>query len=113
MARYVAKKVVSSGLAERCELQLAYSIGVAEPVSILVDTFGTGRVDDEKITKLVTDSFDFRPYSITEYLDLKQPIYQRLAAYGHLGRDGCPWETDKADKLFAKGVKDNLLWKIV
>ena len=113
MARYVAKKVVSSELAERCELQLAYSIGVAEPVSILVDTFGTGRIDDEKITKIVTDSFDFRPYSIIEYLNLKQPIYGKLAAYGHLGRDEYPWEEDKEDKIFAKSVKDNLLWKIV
>ena len=113
MARYVAKKVVSSGLAERCELQLAYSIGVAEPVSILVDTFGTGRIDDRKITKIVTDSFDFRPYSIIKYLDLKQPIYSNLAAYGHLGREGYPWEENKVDKIFDKNVKDNLLWKIV
>jgi len=113
MARYVAKKVVSSGLAERCELQLAYSIGVAEPVSILVDTYGTGRLDDEIITKIVTDSFDFRPYSIIEYLKLKQPIYRKLGAYGHLGREGYPWEEDKADSEFEKHVKDSLLWKIV
>ena len=113
MARYVAKKVVSSGLAERCELQLAYSIGVAEPVSILVDTFGTGRLDDIKITKIVRECFDFRPYSIIEYLKLKQPIYQKLAAYGHLGRQGCPWEESQLDLKFDKSVKDSLLWKIV
>ena len=113
MARYVAKKVVASGLSERCELQLAYSIGVAEPVSILVDTFGTGKIDDQKITKIVKESFDFRPYSIIEYLNLKQPIYGKLAAYGHLGRDGFPWENDKENKSFDKSVKDNLLWKIV
>ena len=113
MARYVAKKVVSSGLAERCELQLAYSIGVAEPVSILIDTFGTGKINDQKITKIVKDNFDFRPYSIIKYLNLKQPIYGKLAAYGHLGREGFPWEEDKKNKKFDQSVKENLLWKMI
>ena len=113
MSRYVAKKVVSSGLAERCELQLAYSIGIAEPVSILANTFGTGVIDDREITKLVSQYFDFRPYSIIKYLNLKRPLYKKLAAYGHLGRDGFPWETNKTDKAFTSAVRDRLLWKII
>ena len=113
MARYVSRQVVMSGLAERCELQLAYSIGVAEPVSILIDTFGTGQIDDDKITDIVCNHFDFKPFSIIKDLKLKQPIYRKLAAYGHLGRKGLPWETDKLKDSFLKSVKENLLWKTV
>ena len=104
---------VMSEIAERCEVQLAYSIGVAEPVSILVDTFGTGKMDDERITKLVSDHFDFRPYKIIKQLNLKRPIYSKLAAYGHFGREGYPWEVKSKNKKFIKSVKDSLLWKIV
>ena len=113
MARYVSRQVVMSGLAERCELQLAYSIGVAEPVSILIDTFGTGKIDDDKITDIVCNHFDFKPFNIIKDLKLKQPIYRQLAAYGHLGRKGLPWETNKLNDSFLKSVKENLLWKTV
>ena len=113
MARYVSRQVVMSGLAERCELQLAYSIGVAEPVSILIDTFGTGKIDDDKITDIVCNHFDFKPFNIIKDLKLKQPIYRKLAAYGHLGRKGLPWETNKLKNSFLKSVKENLLWKTV
>ncbi|MBQ5840654.1 MAG: methionine adenosyltransferase, partial [Clostridia bacterium] len=87
MARYAAKNVVSAGLAERCEIQLAYAIGVARPVSVLVDTFGTGIVSDEKIAAAVRSVFDFRPAAIIDTLELRRPIYQQLAAYGHVGRE--------------------------
>ena len=113
MARYVSRQIVMSGLAERCELQLAYSIGVAEPVSILVDSFGTGKIDDERITNLVCENFDFKPFNIIKDLELKQPLYGKLAAYGHLGREGLPWETNNIDENFLKSVKENLLWKTV
>ena len=113
MARYVARRVVGSGLAERCELQLAYSIGIAEPVSILANTFGTGITNDKEITKLISDCFDFKPYSIIRYLNLKKPIYKNLAAYGHFGRNEYPWEIDKKNKAFMRAVKDRLLWKIL
>ena len=113
MARHVSRKVVSSGLAERCELQLAYSIGIAEPVSIFVDTFGTGLIDDHKITEMVSRNFNFKPFNIIEYLNLKRPIYGKLAAYGHLGREGYPWEDQIDNEEFTKAVKESLLWKIV
>ena len=112
MARYVSRQIVLSRLAERCELQLAYSIGIAEPVSILVNTFGTGKIDDDRITDLVCKHFDFKPFNIISHLNLKQPIYQNLAAYGHLGREGLPWETNNIDTIFLRSIKDNLLWKI-
>ena len=112
MARYVSRQIVLSGLAERCEFQLAYSIGVAQPISILVDTFGTGKISDDRITDLVNKHFDFRPFNIINYLNLKQPIYGKLAAYGHLGREGFSWETNDIDTIFLKSVKENLLWKI-
>ena len=112
MARHVSKQVVASGLAERCELQLAYSIGIAEPVSIFIDTFGTGLIDDYKITGLVSKYFDFRPFNIIQYLNLKRPIYGKLAAYGHLGRKGYPWEDQVENKEFMKAAKESLLWKI-
>lgn len=103
-ARYVAKNVVAAGLADRFELQISYAIGVAHPVSIMVETFGTGHVSDEKITKLVREHFDLRPRAIIEHLDLKQPIFRQTATYGHFGRDDLelPWErTDKAAALAA------------
>ena len=100
MARYIAKNIVAAELADRCEVQLAYSIGVAEPVSVLVDTFGTGELSDEVLTSIVKKSFNLKPAGIIKALDLQRPIYQKLAAYGHLGRAGFSWENiDKIDKL--------------
>lgn len=100
MARYVAKNIVAAGLADRCEVQVAYVIGKAEPTSIHVDTFGTGKVADEKIVEAVSKVFDFRPGKIIEHLNLLQPIYRATAAYGHFGRNEFPWEkTDKAEAL--------------
>ncbi|MBQ2911016.1 MAG: methionine adenosyltransferase [Clostridia bacterium] len=101
-ARYVAKNIVAAGLAERCEVQLAYAIGIAKPVSIMVETFGTNTVPVEKITAAVEKTFDLRPKAIIETLDLRKPIYNKLAAYGHMGREdlGVKWElTDKVDEL--------------
>ena len=100
MARYVAKNVVSAGLAERCEIQLAYAIGVPFPVSVMVDTFGTGTEDEALITKAVTEVFDLSPAGIIKTLDLCRPMYQETASYGHFGRSKFPWEkTDKAAAL--------------
>ena len=104
-ARYAAKNVVAAGLADRCEIQLAYAIGVAKPVSIMVDTFGTGKLDDEEIAKIVEKNFDFRPAAIIRDLDLRRPIYRKTAAYGHFGRTDVelPWEKlDKVDALKAE-----------
>lgn len=99
-ARYAAKNIVAAGLAERCELQVAYAIGVAEPVSILVQTFGTSRIPESRISELVRKHFDFRPGRLIRELDLLTPVYRRTASYGHFGRDGFRWElTDKADAL--------------
>ncbi|MBW0295282.1 methionine adenosyltransferase [Shewanella xiamenensis] len=101
-ARYVAKNIVAAGLADRCEIQVSYAIGVAEPTSISVETFGTGKVSEEVLIKLVRQHFDLRPYGLTEMLNLARPIYQATAAYGHFGRNEFPWEaTDKADALRA------------
>ncbi len=103
-ARYVAKNIVAAGLADKCEVELAYAIGVAKPVSILVDTFGTGKYSDEQISAAVEKVFDLRPASIIKMLDLRKPQYKALAAYGHMGREelGVAWEkTDKADELKA------------
>ncbi len=103
-ARWVAKNVVAAGLAKKCEVQLAYAIGVAKPVSIMVDTFGTATVDEEKIEKAIEKVFDLRPYAIIEKLKLRQPIYRKLAAYGHMGREdlGVMWEkTDMVEELKA------------
>ena len=103
-ARWVAKNIVAAGLAKKCEVQLAYAIGVAHPVSIMVDTFGTVAVDEEKIEKAVREVFDLRPYAIINRLDLRKPIYKELAAYGHMGREdlGVKWEkTDMVDALKA------------
>ncbi|MCM1314994.1 MAG: methionine adenosyltransferase [Alistipes senegalensis] len=101
-ARYIAKNIVAAGLAEKCEVQLSYAIGVAKPVSVLVDTFGTGKVPEEKLSEAVSKVFDLRPTAIIEMLDLRKPQYRRLAAYGHMGREelGVAWEkTDKVDAL--------------
>lgn len=101
-ARYVAKNIVAAGIADRCEIQLAYAIGVARPVSIFVDTFGTGKIPDNKIVELIEKNFELRPTGIIDMLDLRRPIYKKTAAYGHFGRnDGdFPWEkTDKAESL--------------
>ncbi|PBQ26228.1 methionine adenosyltransferase [Shewanella algae] len=101
-ARYVAKNIVAAGLADRCEIQVSYAIGVAEPTSISVETFGTGKVSQELLIQLVRQHFDLRPYGLTEMLDLARPIYQGTAAYGHFGRDEFPWEqTNKAEVLRA------------
>ncbi len=102
--RYVAKNIVAAGFAERCEIQVSYAIGVARPTSITVDTFGTGRIDDDRIADIVADTFDLRPYGITKMLDLIRPIYQKTAAYGHFGREEpeFTWEmTDKVEALRA------------
>ena len=101
-ARYVAKNIVAAGLAEKCEIQLSYAIGVAQPTSIMVDTFGTGKLSDEKLVEIVRENFDLRPAGIIKMLDLRRPIYRGTAAYGHFGRTdlNLPWEaTDKAEAL--------------
>jgi S-adenosylmethionine synthetase len=101
-ARWVAKNVVAAGLADRCELQVAYAIGVAEPVSVLVETFGTSKIAEELIAKAVKEVFDLRPAAIIHYLNLRRPIYKQTAAYGHFGRPDLdlPWERlDKVDAL--------------
>ena len=109
MCRYIAKNIVKAGLAERCQIQVAYAIGVAEPVSIFVDTFGTGKVNDDVLEKIIRDVFDMTPAGITATLGLKERrgwTYRQTAAYGHFGRDGFPWEaTDKVDALLAAAKK--------
>ncbi|MGI6734039.1 MAG: methionine adenosyltransferase [Anaerovoracaceae bacterium] len=108
MARYIAKNIVAAGLADECEVQFAYAIGVAKPVSIFVDSFGTGKISDEKLAEIVEANFDFRPAAIIRDLDLRRPIYRQLAAYGHFGRPelDLPWErTDKAELLRAEAQK--------
>jgi S-adenosylmethionine synthetase len=101
-ARYVAKNIVAAGLADKCEIQLSYAIGVAKPTSIMVDTFGTGKLSDEKLVDIIRENFDLRPAGIIKMLDLRRPIYKQTAAYGHFGRTDIqvPWEqTDVAEKL--------------
>ncbi len=103
-ARYIAKNIVAAGLADKCEVQLSYAIGVAEPISVLVDTFGTGTVDEDKLSAAVSKVFDLRPSAIIEMLDLRKPQYRKLASYGHMGREdiGVAWEkTDKAEAIRA------------
>jgi S-adenosylmethionine synthetase len=102
MARYVAKNIVAAGLAERCEIQVSYAIGVAEPTSITVETFGTGKISEERLVQIIRDIFDLRPKGLIAMLGLLKPIYQPTAAYGHFGRteDSFSWEkTDKVDAL--------------
>jgi S-adenosylmethionine synthetase len=101
MARYVAKNIVAAGLADRCEVQLAYAIGVAEPVSVLVDTFGTGKIDEDKLEELVRKNFSLTPKGIIEGLDLRKPIFKATAAYGHFGRKGESFTWEKTDKAAA------------
>ena len=101
-ARYVAKNIVAAGLAKKCEIQLSYAIGVAYPTSIMVDTFGTGKISNEKLVEMIRENFDLRPAGIIQMLDLRRPIYKQTAAYGHFGRTDLdlPWEkTDKAEVL--------------
>lgn len=101
-ARYVAKNIVAAGLAKKCEIQLSYAIGVAHPTSIMVDTFGTGKLSNEKLVDMIRENFDLRPAGIIKMLDLRRPIYKQTAAYGHFGRTDLdlPWEkTDKAEVL--------------
>lgn len=101
-ARYVAKNIVAAGLADKCEIQLSYAIGVAHPTSVMVDTFGTGKVSDEKLVEIIRGNFDLRPAGIIKMLDLRRPIYKQTAVYGHFGRNDIdvPWEkTDKAEEL--------------
>ena len=105
MARYVAKNIVAAGAADRCEVQIAYAIGVARPLSVLINTNGTGKVSDERLAEIVNEVFDLRPAAIIETLDLRKPQYKNLAAYGHFGREelGVKWEiTDKADEIKAR-----------
>lgn len=103
-ARYIAKNIVAAGYADKCEVQLSYAIGVAKPISVLVDTFGTGKVDEDKLSEAVSNVFDLRPAAIIEMLDLRKPQYRQLASYGHMGREdlGVAWEkTDRIDALKA------------
>ena len=101
-ARYVAKNIVAAGLADKCEIQLAYAIGVAQPTSVMVDTFGTGKLSDDKLVGIIRENFDLRPAGIIKMLDLRRPIYRDTAAYGHFGRTDLdlPWEAlDKVEAL--------------
>ena len=101
-ARYVAKNIVAAGLAKKCEVQLAYAIGVEKPVSVFVDTFGTGKVDDSRISEIINELFDLRPAEIIKSLDLRRPIYRQIAALGHIGRTDVelPWEkTDRVEDI--------------
>ena len=96
--RYVAKNIVAAGLADRCEIQISYAIGVSEPTSISINTFGTGKLSDEKIVELVREQFDLRPRGLIEMLDLRKPIYRQTAAYGHFGRTGSSFTWEKTDR---------------
>lgn len=98
-ARYVAKNIVAAGLADKCEIQLSYAIGVAQPTSIMVDTFGTGKLSDEKLIAIIRESFDLRPAGIIKMLDLRRPIYRQTAAYGHFGRTDVDLSWEKTDKV--------------
>ena len=98
-ARWVAKNIVAAGLADRCEIQVAYAIGVAHPLSINVETFGTGKIDDEKIAKIVSEVFDLRPGAILRDLNLRRPIFQQTAAYGHFGREEADFTWEKTNKV--------------
>ena len=99
MARYVAKNIVAAGLADKCELQVAYSIGVAEPVSIFIQTFGTNKIPEEKILEIIKKVFSFKPKDIITQLNLKRPIYRKTAAYGHFGREDADFTWEKTDKV--------------
>jgi len=107
MMRYLAKNVVASGIAEKCELQVAYAIGVKEPVSLMVNTFGTGKVEEEKIAKFILEHFDLSPAGMIDYLKLKRPIYKKTACYGHFGRndEAFTWERTDLIEFFQEGLK--------
>ena len=110
--RYVAKNIVAAGLADRCEIQISYAIGVAEPTSISVNTFGTAKIDEDRLSQIVRENFDLRPRQIINKLDLKRPIYQQTAAYGHFGREesAFTWEkTDKVEHFKDKNYEQNRL----
>ena len=106
MARYICKNIVAAGAARRVQLQLSYAIGVARPVSVCVDTFGTGAVPDESMTELVKRLFDLRPQAIIEKLDLQKPVYRQIASYGHFGRDGMKWENTDSAQMIAAAVEE-------
>ena len=100
MARYIAKNIVASGLADECQIQLAYAIGRAKPVSVLVNTFGTGKVSDERLAEIIKKEFDLRPAAIIDKLSLRKPVFGATASYGHFGKNGFSWEkTDAAERL--------------
>ena len=99
--RYVAKNIVAAGLAEKCQIQISYAIGIAKPTSVMVTTFGTGKISDEKIEQLVREHFDLRPKGIVQMLDLLRPIYRKSAAYGHFGRDEPEFSWERTDKAAA------------
>ena len=99
MARYAAKNMVAAGLADKLEIGLSYAIGVARPLSIYVDSFGTGKYDDEKLLEIVKENFDFRPQAIIDKLDLRRPIYKKTAAFGHFGRDDKDFTWERVDKI--------------
>jgi len=106
MARYVAKNVVAAGLADKCEIQVAYSIGVSDPVSIFIQTFGTNKIPEEQILEAVKENFSFRPVDIIKQLDLKRPIYRKTSCYGHFGREEPEFTWEKTDK--AEALKSRL-----
>jgi S-adenosylmethionine synthetase len=100
MARYIAKNIVAAGLADRCLVQIGYAFGISEPVAFDIETFGTGKVDKEKLERVVKELFPLKPLEIIEYLDLRRPIYSQTAVYGQFGKEKLPWEkTDKAQEL--------------
>jgi S-adenosylmethionine synthetase len=99
MARYIAKNIVAAGLSDRCEMQISYAIGVAQPVSVMVDTFGTGKLSDTEILELVEKHFDMRPKVIIDNLDLRRPIYRKTAVFGHFGRDAPDFTWERTDKV--------------
>ncbi len=108
-ARYVAKNIVAAGLADRCEIQVSYAIGVAEPTSIMVETFGTEKVPSEQLTLLVREFFDLRPYGLIQMLDLLHPIYKETAAYGHFGREHFPWGKNRQSGAAAGSGRSEII----
>ena len=98
-ARYIAKNLVAAGLAAKCEIQLSYAIGIAQPISIMIDTFGTGKLPDEALIGIVRENFDLRPTAIIKMLDLRKPVFKQIAAYGHFGRDDLDLSWEKPDKV--------------
>lgn len=106
MCRYICKNIVAAGLARKVEMQVSYAIGIAKPVSVFVNTFGTGVVSDEKLSEIVAENFDLRPRAIIEKFDLLRPIYFATASYGHFGRDEFPWEKTDMAKILKKYIKN-------